>query len=225
MEESVGGRGSIPLVLFICEGASGEDFIRCALLIGFLEPLRLKVEHRSIAAAQPHQFFVRAEFDHAPVLEYADASGMANGGESVRDQNSGTVSRRPEQALEDFGLAPHIQLGRGLIEQYETCAHLYRDQGSCQRNALPLTTGQLRSARITFGEHGIQRGEILRTSSFECFVDQVVWRAVRGHIVPKRQFQSNEVLENRSNARAPGLQIKVAEIIPINFNPALLWII
>src|SRR5215469_5219703 len=107
MEESVGGRGSIAPSCFACERSLGEDFIRCALLIGFLEPLRLKVEHRSIAAAQRHQFVVRAEFDHSPMLEYADAVGMAHGGESVRDQNSGTVSGRREQALEYFGLAPH----------------------------------------------------------------------------------------------------------------------
>src|SRR5215472_17251373 len=125
MEESVGGRGSIALVFLICEPSLGEDFIRCTLLIGFLEPLRLEVEHRSIPAVQRHQFIVRAEFDHSPMLEYADAIGMAHGGESVRDQNSGTTSRRGEQALEDFSLSPHIQLGRGFIEQYETCAHLY----------------------------------------------------------------------------------------------------
>src|SRR4029453_8682292 len=61
-----------------------EDVIRDPLFIlGRAESSRLQVEHRPIAAVQGHELGVRAELDHPPLLEHADAVGMTYGGEAV----------------------------------------------------------------------------------------------------------------------------------------------
>src|SRR5947208_496295 len=113
MEESAGGSGSM------AAGRSGEDVIGFALLFRNVEALRLQVKHGAVAAAERHQLVMGAELDHAAVLEHADAVGMAHGGKAMRDQNGGALARGGEQAVEDFGLAAHIELGGGLIEQHE----------------------------------------------------------------------------------------------------------
>ena len=88
---------------------------------------------------QGHQFLMCAKFYHVPLLENANAIGMPNCGESMRDQDGCAMSCGREQTLEDFGLAAYIELGCWLIEQHDTRARLHREQRSRQRHALPLT--------------------------------------------------------------------------------------
>src|SRR6185436_9005368 len=79
--------------------ASGEDVIRHVLLaFDDAESLRLQIEHRPVSSAPGHQLVVRAELDHAAVLDDADAIRVAHGGEAVRDQDRGAVPRRTEDA-------------------------------------------------------------------------------------------------------------------------------
>src|SRR6185437_14940854 len=73
IDESVGGSGSMASG---AGGASGEDVKGLPLLVGFLEALRLQVEHRAVAAVQRHQRLMRAELDHAALLDHADAVGL-----------------------------------------------------------------------------------------------------------------------------------------------------
>src|SRR5215471_5216921 len=123
MEESAGGRGSIAL-----PGLErlGEDVIRCAFLVrGNTEALCLQIEHRAIAPAKRHQLIVGAKLDHATMFEDADTICMTNGRESVRDQDGGATTRRGQQAVENLGFPPHIELRRGLVEQHYTRAHFH----------------------------------------------------------------------------------------------------
>src|SRR5260370_29177246 len=94
MDDSAGRSGAI------VPGArppSGEDVIRRALLLRDVEALRLHVEHRPAAPRERHQLVVRAELDHPAVLEHANAIGMADRGEAMRDQDGGPMPRRGEQ--------------------------------------------------------------------------------------------------------------------------------
>src|SRR6185369_3008512 len=79
IDESAGGSGAI---VSAARSRSGEDFIRCTLLLRDVEALRLQIEHRPIAPGQRHQLVVRAELDDPAVLEHADAIGMTHGGEA-----------------------------------------------------------------------------------------------------------------------------------------------
>src|SRR5690349_9899912 len=116
MEERAGGSGPIWSL------RSRENVIRGALLFGDVEALRLQIEHGAVAAADRHELVVRAELDDAAVLEHADAIGVANGGEAVRDKDGGAVAGGGEEAVEDFGFAAHVELGGGLIEQHDSRA-------------------------------------------------------------------------------------------------------
>src|SRR5215471_19522703 len=123
-----------------------EDIIGLALLLGFVEVLRLQVEHRAIAPAERHQLVVRAEFGDAAVFEHADAVGVAHGRETVRDQDGGVVPGRGEQAVEDFSLAADVELGGWLIEEHYARANPYGGQRPGERDALPLSAGKVGSA-------------------------------------------------------------------------------
>src|SRR5581483_12314533 len=110
MAGSAGGR---PSALGARRGS--EDVIRLALPAFSAEALRLQVEHRAVASAERHELVVRAELDHAPLLEHADAIRMADGGEPVRNQDRRAVAGRLENAIEDLGLAPHVELRGRLV--------------------------------------------------------------------------------------------------------------
>src|SRR5262249_58559043 len=96
---------------------SGENVIRHAFLVfSRVEALRLQLEHGAVTSAERHQLLVTAQLDDAPMLEDADAVRMAHGREAVRDENGGGVAGGIQDAVEDLGLAAHIELRRGLIE-------------------------------------------------------------------------------------------------------------
>src|SRR5262249_36512018 len=101
---------------------SGAAVIRRPLLVLSGEALRLQVEHRPVAAAASHQLAVRSELDHAAVFEYADAIGMADRREAMRDQDRRAVPRRGKDSIEDLDLAPDVELRRGLVQQDDACA-------------------------------------------------------------------------------------------------------
>ena len=64
--------------------------------------MRLQIEHGPIAPGERHQLVVCAELDDPAVLKHADAIGMADRGEAMRDQDGGAVPCRREQAIEDL---------------------------------------------------------------------------------------------------------------------------
>src|SRR5208282_3850111 len=77
---------------------------------GRTEARGLQVEHGSVAAAGGHQLIVRAQLDHPATLEHADAISVAHGREAVRDEDRRGVARRGEDAVENLGLAAHVEL-------------------------------------------------------------------------------------------------------------------
>ena len=100
--------------------ASDEDVIRLPFLVfSRVEPPGLQVEHRLVRSANRHQLVVRAGLDDAAALDDADAVGVADGGEAMRDENRRGVAGRLEYAVEDFCLSAHVELRRWFVEQDE----------------------------------------------------------------------------------------------------------
>lgn len=117
MEERAGGSGSIAFF------PSGEDFIvRPLFSFRNMKALSLQVEHGSIPSSKAHQFLMRSEFDHMPLLKNTDAIRLAHGREPVRDQDRGAVACGRQQPLEDLRFASNIELRGGFIEQHDTGA-------------------------------------------------------------------------------------------------------
>src|SRR4051812_7461805 len=103
IDDSAGGSGPGPAAW------SAEDVIgRARFVLG--ETLRLQVEHRAVSAAERDQLVVRAELDDAAALEHADTVRMAHGRKPMRDEDRRAVARHRQQAIEDLGLAAHIEL-------------------------------------------------------------------------------------------------------------------
>src|SRR5262249_29837872 len=120
IEERAGGSGSMP------RPRSGEDVIGDALLsLGNVEALCLQIKHRAIAATERHQLVVRAEFDHASVLQYTNAIGVADRGEAMRDKDGSAVPRGRQQAIEDFRFSTHVELCGRLVQQNHARAEPY----------------------------------------------------------------------------------------------------
>ena len=65
-------------------------------------------------------------------------------------------ARGGEDAFEDLGLAAHVELGRRLVQQHHTRTQPHRAEGPRQRDALPLATGEIRSAGVAPRQNGIE---------------------------------------------------------------------
>src|SRR5579862_1271610 len=119
MEDSAGGRGSM------AGPRSGEDVIRGALLVaGNTEALCLKIKHGPITPAKRHQFVVGAKLDDPSVLEHADTIGVANGGETMRDQDGGAMAGCSQQAIEYLRFTADVELCCRFVEQHDAGAEL-----------------------------------------------------------------------------------------------------
>src|SRR3954464_623092 len=160
IDDRAGGRSSC------CR--SGEDVILLALLVlRGVEPLRLQIEHRLIASAQRHQLVVGAELDDPTTLEDADAIGLPHGGEAMRDQDGRRVPGRGEDALEDLRFAADVELRCRFVEQHDGGAGLHRAQRAGQRDALPLTAGEIRAAVVAARQNRVEAGQRRRAGGGE----------------------------------------------------------
>ena len=69
------------------------------------------------------------------------------------------VPRGGEDAVEDLGLAAHVELGGGLVEQHEPGAQPHRAQRPGQGDALPLAAREVGAALVAAGEQRVEVGE------------------------------------------------------------------
>src|SRR4029077_11370356 len=123
IEDNAGGSGSIVPDVPGARSRSGEDIICLALLLFWdVEPLRLQIEHGPIATGERHQLVVRAELNDPAVFEHADTIGMADCGETMRDQDGRAVPRRREQAIENLRFPAHVEVRSRLVEQHDAGA-------------------------------------------------------------------------------------------------------
>src|SRR5690349_1890152 len=97
--------------------AAGMSSIKSGSFVLF-ETGRLQIEHRTVPAAERNQLVMTAQLDHFAVFENANAVGMANRGETMRDQNGGRVPRGGKDSFEDLGLAADVKLRGRLVEQH-----------------------------------------------------------------------------------------------------------
>ena len=168
------------------------------------EALRLQVEHRAVAAAPRHQLVVRAELDDAPVLEHADAVGVAHRREPVRDQDRrarrgsrrGCGRRSPPRRARRAGRSARRAAPRPAPEPHGA-------QRPGQRDALPLAAGEVGAAGVA-AWRGSCRGRrrsvgARRRRARRSIV--LVGRAARRDVVAQRQLEADEVLEHRGDPR------------------------
>src|SRR6516162_5531721 len=220
MEESAGGSGAIAWPRL------GEDVIRRALLVGWnTEALCLQIEHRSVALATRHELVVCAGLNHTAMFEDANAVGMPDGGESMRDQDGGAAPRRRQKAVENLRFATHVELRGGFVEQHHASARFNRRQCPRQCYPLPLSAGEICAAVIAASKNCVERGQFCRTSRFQCGLHNIVWRTCGRDIVAQRQFKADEVLEHGGDAGAPRREIELAKIGAVDLNPAGLRVV
>src|SRR5262249_17246181 len=156
----------------------GEDVIRCARLVGWNnEALCLQIEHRSVTPAKRHQLVVCAELNHTAMFEDANAVGMPDGGESMRDQDGGAVPRRRKEAVELPRFAAPVELGGGFAEQPPASALFNRRQCPRQGYPLPLSAGEICAAVISARKNCVERCQFCRTGGFQCELHDIVWGA------------------------------------------------
>src|SRR6266576_107500 len=220
MDDSAGGSGAIGCPRL------GEDVIGRAFLVRRnVKALRLQIEHRSIAPSERHEFVVCAELNHPTVFKHADAIGMTYGGKSMRDEDSGRVPRRCQQAVENLRLSTHVELRCGLVEQHHTGPQAHRRQCPRQRYPLPLSAGQVRTAVISTRKHGVERSQVRSACRFEGVAHDLVWSASRRDIVAEGQFQPDEILKYSRNAGTPRCEIDLPKIHTVDLNPAGLRVV
>src|SRR5262245_9061751 len=85
---------------------SRQDVIRFPFFVfARVEPLRLQIEHRLVAAALRHHLVVCPQLAHLAVLEHADAVRMTYRREPMTDQDGRHLPRRRQDAFEALRLA------------------------------------------------------------------------------------------------------------------------
>src|SRR5256884_4338228 len=112
-----------------------------------------------MAPPRRYELLVCAELDHLAVLQHADAVGVAHRREGGTDEARGGAAGGGENAVEDLGLAPDVELGRWLIEQRQAGSQLHGAQCPRQRDPLPLAARQVRTAGVAAGQHRVEAGE------------------------------------------------------------------
>src|SRR5207253_2869812 len=162
-------------------------------------------------------------------VRHADRICVAHRREAVRDEDRGGAARGGENAIEDLGLAPDVELGRWLIEQHQAGSQLHGAQCPRQRDPLPLAARQVRTAGVAAGQHRVEAGESSGTRLREGPLDHLVWHVARGaarsHVVTQRQLEADEVLEDGGETRAPCLQLERAEVDAVYFDGAVLRVV
>src|SRR5262249_49569252 len=178
MEDSAGGSGAIAWPRL------GEDVIRRALLVGWdTKALCLQIGHRAVAPAKRQQLVVCAKLNHTAMFEDANAVGMPDGGESMRDQDGSAVPRGRQKAVENLRFATHVELGSGFVEQHHASAHFNSRQCPRQGYPLPLSAGEICAAVISARKNRVGRCQFCRTSRFQCGLHDIVWGAYGRDIV------------------------------------------
>ena len=107
------------------------------------------------------------------------------------------MPRGGEDALEDLGLAPDVELRRGLIEEHHARAEPHGAQGPRQSHTLPLPTRKFRPPLVAARQDGVELREPRRARIGERGADDVLRRAGGCDVVSKRQLEPDEVLEDR----------------------------
>src|ERR1700730_4913125 len=139
IDDSAGGSGSIVPGVPGARPRSGEDFIgRALLLVWDAETLRLKIKHCPIAPAERHELVMCTQLDDPAVLQHADAIGVADRGETMRNQDSGAMPRRGEQAIKDLRFSTHVELCGRLVQQHNPGGEVNGSPRSGQCDALPF---------------------------------------------------------------------------------------
>ena len=110
------------------------------------------------------------------------------------------VSGRGENAVEDLGFAPHVELSCRLVEDDDAGPGPDGAKGSCQRDTLPLTARQVGPAFVSAGKDRIERRQVGGATLFERFTNGLVRRASGRHILAQRQLEPREVLEERGQS-------------------------
>ena len=120
----------------------------------------------------------------------------------MRDQNGGDVAGGLQYAVEDLGLATHIELGRGFVEHDDAGALAHGGQGPRQGHALPLAAGEIRAAIVAAREDRIEVRGVFGPCIGERRLNRGFWRAARRHVVAQRQFEAHEILKHRPLTRS-----------------------
>src|SRR5438045_2970987 len=121
---------------------------RSASRIGRLEVPRLEVEQLRVACRARHELAVRAILNDPAGFEDHSSAGMPDAREAMRDQDGRQAGGQVQEAVEQLGFGPNVQLGRGLVQDQHPGAALHGIQRACQGDALPLPAGQVEPAEL-----------------------------------------------------------------------------
>src|SRR5579859_7119104 len=124
-----------------------------------------------------------AEFHDPAMFEHADAIGVADSREAVRDQNGRGVTRSGQDAVENLSFTTHVELGRRLIEQHQAGAQAHCAERPRQRDALPLASREVCSAGIAAREYRIETGQTRCARIRERWLNYLVWSACGSDVV------------------------------------------
>ena len=161
-----------------------------------------------------------------PCSTHADAVGLANGREAVRHEIVGRVTGRGEHAREDLRLAAHVELRGRLVEQHHARAQPHRAQRAGQRDALPLPAGEIDAVGVAAWRARCRGRRDRRRPLRARRRRSSASGAPRGRdVVAQRSLEAHEVLEHRGDARAPRVEVELAQVDAVDLDAAGLRVV
>src|SRR6516165_1968851 len=142
----------------------------------------------------------------------------------MRNEDRRAMTRLREDAIEDLGLAPHVELRRGLVENDDARTQPDRTQGARKSDSLPLAARQIDPAVVAAREDGVERREIRCACRFECVQELGVSRGSCAETMPgadvvaERPLEADEILEHCGNPRAPPVDRQLTKIDPLDLD-------
>ena len=113
------------------------------------------------------------------------------------DQDRRALACGREEPTEDLGFPSHVELRCWFVEQHDSGTLTDGAQRTRQRDALPLTPRQVGAPRVGLRQDRVEVGQSLGAGIDKCGDDIGVIGAGGRDVVAKRQFEPDEVLEDR----------------------------
>ena len=117
--------------------ASVPNAIVRAFVLGHVHSAILQLAQTSVKTVGTQKFLVRPFFDNFALVDHINPMGWPHRAEPMRDDEDGSSLANLRHVLLDDGFGFVIQCARRFIENQNA---RIGDQGSCDGNALPLST-------------------------------------------------------------------------------------
>src|ERR1700682_148829 len=178
---------------------------------------QLLVVEVAVVAVAGQQFVVGAKFYDAAGVQYRDHVGLADGGNTMRNENRGPVLHDFAEMVEDFVLSVSVHAGKRVVENEDA---RIADDGARNRRPLLLPSGKSDAAfaderPVFFGKFFNVLGDVSRRGRGTYFLVRGIFFA-EGNVFPDGFAEQKSLLRHEPDLATQRFQRKLAHRFTVN---------